>query len=352
METLCTKSVDNLKPIKCVIWDLDNTLWDGVLAEGDDVKLKEHIPDIIKELDNMGVLQSIASRNEEEDALSKLRELNLADFFVYPQINWGAKSESIDRIQKNLNISADTFIFIDDQKMELDEVSLRHPTVACIDAIEYQSILELPRLANMEISDDAKMRRKRYQDDIQRKNEEEKFIGTSEEFLSQLDIKVTIAKAEVEDLLRAEELTLRTNQLNSTGVTYSRDELEILMKSEDHELLVFELTDKYGSYGKIGLALVQYLDDTDYLKLLLMSCRTLSRGIGGIALTYIMQHAKARARHLHAKFKRTPRNRQMYVTYQFSGFIKHQELPCGALILSHDLNEISDYPSYITLDIK
>ncbi|MCW7548757.1 HAD-IIIC family phosphatase [Photorhabdus sp. APURE] len=340
------------KPVKCVIWDLDNTIWEGVLSEQDEVKLKENIPQIIKKLDNMGILQSISSRNEASDAMAKLREFELDEYFIYPQINWGPKSLSIEKIQKSLNISADTFIFVDDQIMERDEVNSRHPDVVCIDALEYNTLLDLPRIASMEISDDAKLRRRRYQDDILRKNEEEQFIGTPEDFLSQLDMKFYIAKAEEEDLLRAEELTQRTNQLNSTGITYSRDELSALMAADDHDLFVFELVDKYGSYGKIGLALVQYKGDTDYIKLLLMSCRTMSRGVGSIALTYIMKQAKEKSHNLHAEFKRTQRNRQMYVTYQFAGFKKCQELSDDTIIFSHDLSQVPDFPRYVKIEIN
>lgn len=342
----------NNKPVKCVIWDLDNTIWDGVLSENDDLKLKDNIVDIIKALDEMGILQSVASRNEYEDAIDKLRQFNLEEYFIYPEINWGAKSFSIKKIEENINISSDTFIFVDDQVMERDEVTFALPQVLCIDALDYQSLLKLPRIANMEISDDAKLRRRRYQDDFLRKDEEEHFTGTSEEFLSQLDMKFFMSRVEEEDLLRAEELTQRTNQLNSTGITYNRKELSELMNSDDHDLFVFELVDKYGSYGKIGLALVHYKDDTDYIKLLLMSCRTMSRGVGSIALTYIMKRAKEGARKLHAEFKRTQRNRKMLVTYQFAGFKESQKKSDDLIIFSHDLNQVPDYPVYVDVKIK
>ncbi|WP_258086492.1 HAD-IIIC family phosphatase [Xenorhabdus bovienii] len=352
MDDLIEKIELNKKPVKCVIWDLDNTIWTGILSEQDDLKLKNGIEKLIDQLDKMGILQSIASRNDASDALDMLKKFNLEQYFVYPQINWGPKSSSIEKIQKSLNISADTFIFVDDQILERDEVNSKFPEVTCIDALEYESILSLPRIANMEVSDDAKLRRQRYQDDILRKEEEETFVGASEEFLSQLDMKFYISKAEPEDLLRAEELTQRTNQLNSTGITYSREQLSQLMNSEEYALFVFELVDKYGSYGKIGLALVHYKDNTDYIKLLLMSCRTLSRGVGSIALTFIMQQAKEHGRKLHAEFKRTPRNRQMFVTYQFSGFKEIEKHPDDTIIFYNDLEQVPDLPHYVDVIIK
>ncbi|WP_084720982.1 HAD-IIIC family phosphatase [Xenorhabdus doucetiae] len=352
MDDLTNNQVNNEIPVKCIIWDLDNTLWDGVLSEGDDIKLKPGIEKIIDQLDKLGVLQSIASRNEASDALDMLEKFNLKHYFIYPQIHWGAKSSSIANIQKSLNIAADTFIFVDDQPLERDEVNAKFPEVTCIDAWKYQSILHLPRIANMEISDDAKLRRQRYQEDILRKEEEEEFIGTSEEFLSQLDMKFYISKAKSEDLLRAEELTQRTNQLNSTGITYSRERLNELINSDEYGVFVFELVDKYGSYGKIGLALVQYKGEVDYIKLLLMSCRTLSRGVGSIALNYIMQQAKAKSHKLYAEFKRTPRNRQMFVTYQFAGFKEIEKLADETIIFEHELENVPDFPYYVDVIIN
>ena len=112
------------KEIKCIVWDLDNTIWDGTLTESKNVKLKHYIKDIIGELDARGILNSIASKNNYGDAVEKLKEFGIYEYFLYPEINWNPKSSSIANIQKNLNIGIDTFMFIDDQQFELDEVKL------------------------------------------------------------------------------------------------------------------------------------------------------------------------------------------------------------------------------------
>jgi len=85
----------NRKTIKCVVWDLDHTLWDGILLENEDVRLHENVAEIIKTLDNRGILQSIASKNDAQTAMKKLEQLGLAEYFLYPQINWNAKSSSV-----------------------------------------------------------------------------------------------------------------------------------------------------------------------------------------------------------------------------------------------------------------
>mgnify|MGYP003377679593 FL=1 len=83
------------KKIKCLVWDLDNTLWNGTLLENDDVKLKDGIKDIIKELDRRGILLSIASKNEYDHAFKKLESFGISEYFIYPQICWNNKSKSI-----------------------------------------------------------------------------------------------------------------------------------------------------------------------------------------------------------------------------------------------------------------
>ena len=98
------------KEIKCVVWDLDNTLWEGTLLEDEEVRLKPEIEVLLDELDGRGILHSIASKNDRDLAMGKLREFNLEQYFLYPEIHWNPKSTSIARIQKNLNIGIDTIL--------------------------------------------------------------------------------------------------------------------------------------------------------------------------------------------------------------------------------------------------
>ena len=141
-----------------------------------------------------------------------------------------------------------------------------------------------------------------YLNDMMRNKVEEEFAGPQEAFLASLDMALTIFPAEEEDLQRAEELTVRTNQLNATGYTYSYDELNHFRQSEQHKLLMARLDDKFGSYGHIGLALVECREEVWMIKLLLMSCRVMSRGVGSIMLNYIMNLAQEKNVILQAEF--------------------------------------------------
>lgn len=336
--------------VKCVVWDLDNTLWDGVLLEDGAVRLRPAVAEAIKLLDGRGILQSIASRNDPATALAQLEASGLAEYFLYPQIGWGAKSEAIERIASLLNLGLDSFAFVDDQPFEREEVAFRLPAVLVVDAEAAPTLPELPRLQPRFVTEDARVRRQLYRSDMARKVAEEQFGGPSEAFLATLGMALTLAEATEDDLQRAEELTLRTNQLNSTGYTYSYEELDAFRRSPDHLLLVARLEDRYGGYGTIGLALVERGAAVWTLKLLLMSCRVMARGVGTIVLHQVMRWAKRAGATLQAEFVSTERNRMMYVTYKFGGFAELRRE--GSLItLAHDLATIPDHPPYVTLQL-
>ena len=336
------------KKIKCVVWDLDNTIWDGVLSEDEHVRLKDGICEIIKELDGRGIVQSIASKNNDEEAMKKLTEFELDEYFIYPRINWNTKAKSIEEIAGAINIGIDTLAFVDDQITEREEVSFSHPEVLTIDAVDYMKMPDMEALTPNFITEDSRKRRLMYKSDMARNDAEEEFSGTSEEFLDTLDMRLTISSVKPEDLKRVEELTVRTNQLNSTGYTYSYDELIGFIDSGRHIFLIAELQDKFGDYGKVGLALLEMSDgdipkanianrdvsgmeipdgDGAYIiKLLLMSCRVMTKGVGSAMLVHLIKTALKDKKDLYAEFLGTSKNRVMYITYKFMGFNEVQPL--------------------------
>lgn len=337
--------------VKCIVWDLDNTLWDGVLLEDREVRLRPGAVEAIKALDARGILHSVASKNEPRLAMDTLQAFGLKEYFLHPQIHWGAKSSSIEAIAKAINIGVDTIAFVDDQPFERDEVRHSLPDVLCIDAEDVGRMLEMPRMMPRFITEDSRARRQMYLSDAARKHAEEAHRGAPEDFLASLDMRFTIAEAGEEDLKRAEELTLRTNQLNATGYTYSYEELDAFRRSPTHDLLISSLEDRYGSYGKIGVALVERGPEVWTLKLLLMSCRVMSRGVGTVMLNHVLSRAKAAGVRLRAEFVPTDRNRMMYVTYKFAGFTEVAQ-DGARTILESDLSSIQPPPSYLRVDVE
>jgi FkbH-like protein len=333
--------------IKCVVWDLDNTIWDGVLLEDVAVRLKPRIPEILEALDRRGILHSIASRNDYDHAMAKLREFGIAEYFLYPEIGWDAKSIAVDRIKQNINIGYDTLLFVDDQPFERDEVASTHSEVWCLDSRHYLDLLDHPRLQPKYVSRDSALRRSMYLDDIARDKERKEFVGPKESFLRQLDIVFEITEAEESDLVRAEELTYRTNQLNATGEKYTVESLDALRQDGRHKILICELTDKYGSYGKIGLALLELSPESWKLKLLLFSCRVLSTGVGTVLLTYLRHAAREKGVRLLADFRDTGRNRMMRAAYMVAGFTEKEHGNDGTVLLENDLTHTPPMPDYL-----
>jgi len=339
------------KKIKCVVWDLDNTIWEGILSEDKDGRLKPGIEQVIRTLDERGILQSIASKNDYKYAISKLEEFGISEYFLYPQISWNSKAEAIKSIAEAINIGIDTLAFVDDQITEREEISFSCPEVLTIDALRYLEITGMDELTPRFITDDSKKRRLMYKSDIKRKDVESEFKGTSEEFLATLDMHLSISKVKPDDLKRVEELTIRTHQLNSTGYTYSYEELVNFINSDNHIFLIAELNDKYGEYGKIGLVLLEHEDDKLMIKLLLMSCRVMTKGIGSAMLVHIINLAKAQNKQLFAEFMQTDRNRVMYITYKFMGFEEVQE-DGDKLLLKYESDIDREFPAYLNVNLK
>ena len=321
--------------IKCVVWDLDDTLWRGTLLEGDDLVLAPGVAHVVRELDRRGILQSIASKNLHGDAWAKVAAFGLDEYFLLPQIGWANKSESIQRI-------------VDDQAFERDEVNYALPAVTTIDAADIGTLLDMPRLQPRFVTDESRMRRQIYQADIRRRQLEDEFVGAKEAFLETLGMRMTIRQACEADLRRAEELTIRTHQLNTTGRPYSYRALNDLVHASDHLLLVAELEDRYGTSGTIGLALIEQPPDLWIVKLLIMSCRVVARGVGGVMISDILQRARRSGVALRAEFVATERNRLMYVTYKFHGFHDIGERD-GTILLEHALDSIRPFPPYMTV---
>ena len=351
--TTAVVEADRKKPraVKVMVWDLDETFWSGTLIEGDEVTPRDGVVETLETLDSRGILHSIASKNDHEMAMGRLRALGLDEYFLYPQISWSAKSAGIKKIAESINIGLDAVAFIDDQPFERDEVSHALPDVMTLDASELDGLTERPEFVPRFITDESATRRKMYMADIARNQVQSEYEGPDEEFLASLEMKFTLAPALEEDLKRAEELTVRTNQLNSTGITYSYEELDRFRQSDDHLLLVASLDDRYGTYGKIGLALIEKGEEHWMVKLVLMSCRVMARGVGTILMSHVMSLAKQAGARLRAAFRETGRNRLMKVTYRFAGF-KEVERRGEDVVLENDLENIQPFPDYVEVEIR
>jgi methoxymalonate biosynthesis protein len=306
--------------VKCLIWDLDNTVWDGTLLEDPEVELRPGIRDVIVELDSRGILQSVASKNDHDMAWGKLEKLGLAEYFVHPQISWGNKSDAVTTIADQLNFAMGTVAFIDDLPTERAEVNFHQPDVRCYAHDVATRLPVLPEFSPEVVTVDARRRREMYQAGFRRDAEKDSFRGADEDFLRSLDLVMAIKRADENDLSRVEELTLRTSQMNATGVHYSDATLRELLADPFHEVLTVTLADRFGPHGAVGVILLRYHPEVWNLKLLATSCRVVTFGAGSVLLNWLIDQAAQAGAHLAADFRPTDRNRMMDIAYRFAGF--------------------------------
>ncbi|WP_018680208.1 HAD-IIIC family phosphatase [Actinokineospora enzanensis] len=341
--------------MKCLVWDLDNTLWPVTLLEGGEPTLSAEIRAVIVGLDARGILQSVASRNDHDHAWEWLEKLGVAEYFVLPHIGWGPKSESVRAIADQLNFAPGTIAFIDDQPTERAEVAYHLPEVRCYDATQVTELLGLPDFTPTTVTADSARRREMYQAGFKRDEARASYSGADEEFLRSLELVMTIGRATEYELARVEELTLRTSQMNATGVHYSDETLRGLLTDSTHEVLVVSLDDRFGTHGAVGVLLLEKHADVWNLKLLATSCRVVAFGAGTVLLHWLADQAAAAGVHLVADFRKTDRNRMMELAYRFAGF-GSQDCACIASVSTADVQHLHlvperhDAPTTMRLD--
>ena len=177
-------------------------------------ELKENVIDTIKSLDERGIVQSISSKNDYEPAMAMLKKLGIDEYFLYPQINWNPKSDSLMNIVNNLNINIDTVAFIDDSDFERAQVSSVLPQVRVYKETDIPNLLKEDPFDVM-ITTESKNRRAMYKAEEKRNQIKSSYSTNIEDFIKQCQLKINIFTPTTdEELLRCYELVLRTNQLN------------------------------------------------------------------------------------------------------------------------------------------
>ena len=300
--------VDKTTKVKCIVWDLDNTLWDGTLVEDGPNKLSLNptMVEIIRALDDRGILHSIASKNNYDDAFDMLKRLHIDEYFVCPQICWQPKSESIRAIAHQLNIGMDTIIFVDDSQFEIVEVKAICPEVRTLDALRANELLEMNECL-VPVTAESKVRRKMYQVEAERKKSAREFGDDYMEFLCQCRIQLTVGPMSDQNIERVHELTQRTNQMNFSGNRYDREVLRSILSAPYLDTYVISCEDRFGSYGVVGFSIVDSREPrmTD----LMFSCRIQSKRVEHAFLSYMLTKYRMRSvRDFFANYRRTTRN--------------------------------------------
>lgn len=296
------------KTIKCVVWDLDNTLWDGILVEdgADKLRLRPHIKEVLRTLDERGILASIVSKNNREEATAVLRSFGIEEYFLCPQISWQPKSQGIKTIARDLNIGVDSILFVDDSEFELQEVRTAHPFVRTVNALNHLAIPEMEG-CQVEVTAESRNRRKMYQVESKRTIAASDFGGNYLAFLRDCNLKLSIYPMTRDNLNRVHELTQRTNQMNFSGNRYERNILEQILDTSYLDTYVLDVEDRFGSYGIIGFCVVD--NRVPLMTDLMFSCRVQSKRVEHAFLAYIIhKYIAITGKDFFANYRKTARN--------------------------------------------
>jgi FkbH-like protein len=328
--------VRSVAPVKCVVWDLDNTIWNGTLIEGDELTLRPGIAELLKYLDDRGILMSIASKNNFEPAVAKLREFGIADYFLYPQIDWLPKSQKIKTIAQQLNIGLDTFAFIDDSQFELDEVFRALPQLTCLQVDALEHLASNPQFQGA-VTQESRSRRLYYREQISRETEQASFGDDYLGFLRSCSIVLEVSPFRLADHERVAELVQRTNQLNFSGRKYLRAHLDQMLADPRLEKYVLRCSDKYGAYGTIGFCVVRQHDLQIQIIDFMLSCRVQGKFIEQGLFSHLFEHHNPYAApSIWVNFQPTERNtpaRQVLESLGFEQYGSSQNPGADGLIL-------------------
>ncbi|MEJ2007972.1 MAG: HAD-IIIC family phosphatase [Acidobacteriota bacterium] len=302
--------------LKCVVWDLDKTLWDGILIEDgpENVTVKSEVVEVIRDLDRRGILHSIASKNTFDDAMQILKKYKIDEYFLSPQISWGPKSESMRRIAQSLNIGIDSLMLVDDSEFELAEVQSACPNVRTLNAEHYRDLLDMPE-CQVPVTAESANRRFMYRQEGIRKSAAEEFGGDYLAFLRNCRMEMTLRPLTQSNIERVHELTQRTNQMNFSGNRYNREVLREISVDSNLDTYVIECRDRFGSYGIVGFSIVDKRGPrmTD----LMFSCRIQAKRVEHAFLSKIIKEYVAQSgSEFWANYRKTSRNAQSGRVFQ------------------------------------
>jgi len=305
-----------VRELKLVVWDLDETIVEGVFAEHDRT-VHPAAGALLAELDERGVLQALATQNEPEVMQEALTHFGWSDLFQAAKADFAPKRHKVLSILEELDISADDAAFIDDDPFERDAMQVQIP------GLTGWSVAELTAHVSSlegEVTAEARRRPDMYRA-LKKKRTDAEVTGDFEAFLAASDIRVMVRPFVESDGPRAVELLTRTNRMN-LGSTESPAEVIRLQGGVDApRLLVAELRDRYGDSGRCGLLrLTPTGEDAALIDSIAISCRTRARGLSLAMFVGLLSHPVGDFARYRCNFRSTGQNRPLRMLLWAAGF--------------------------------
>lgn len=267
--------------IKLIIWDLDETFWEGTFSEGDVVCPQEHI-ELLHLLTETGVVNSICSKNDDAPTRAKLTDIGAMEYFVFPSINWEAKGKRIKQIIEDMQLRPANVLFLDDNHLNIAEAEFYCPEIMTAGP---EVIPALIKCAQTQFDSGKRKNRMQQYRILEQKCSEREDFGSNEEFLAASCIQVEISEDCADKAERICELNKRANQLNFTKNRVELDEIERVLNDPEYRCGTVAVSDRYGDYGITGF----YCVDTRANRLLhfCFSCRTMGMGVEQYVYKYL-----------------------------------------------------------------
>jgi FkbH-like protein len=265
--------LSSMESIKLVVWDLDETFWKGTLSEEGAEPIQANI-DLVKELTNRGIINSIASKNDFDLAKKKLLELGIWSYFVFPAIEWKPKGILIKQIIENLQLRDVNVLFLDDNHMNLNEAIFYSPNLHVKSEEFVDEILTHPAFQGKIDKDHTRLKQYKI---LEEKSISKFNFDSNIEFLKDSEIKLQLITDISDHAGRLQELIARSNQLNFTKIRIDDEALNNLIENPDLENVAIRVFDKYGDYGIVGF--YSYDRQSHRLDHFVFSCRILNLGV-------------------------------------------------------------------------
>jgi len=348
---------------KCIVLDLDNTLWGGIVGEDgfNGIKLGPEPPGnafmefqkVLLSLHQRGIILAINSKNNYEDAIKVIKDhpymILKEEHFASMRINWKDKVTNMKELVQEINIGSDSIVFIDDDPVNREFVKSIFPEILVVnmpkDHSSYVSTIEnIIDFSVLKITEEDKNRGKMY---FKQKmiSELEESTPDLQSFLNQLDLKITIKEVDEFTLPRVSQLILKTNQFNLTTKRYQELDIEKMIQDPKFIVGCVQVEDKFGDNGITGVFIIKKENDKEWIiDTFLMSCRIMGRDIEKGIMTYIKNKARSnKVKKIKADFLQTQKNKPI------ENFLPNCEFKEEGKSWTYKIKSEIKFPDYLTV---
>jgi FkbH-like protein len=318
--------------VKCVIVDLDNTMWNGVIRDIGVENLQIRIDkerfhwNVLAILYARGILIGVISKNDphlESDIRNFIKPHLAGVEFVCFKLNWKDKCENLLDVQQQLNIGLDSIAFIDDSPFEREQMKAVLPEVRVYDQNIFEQLLYLPEFQPDFITRESKNRTRFYIQESSRRQAQRASASGKDDFLDQCQFEIDVQKMQPYEVDRATELIQRTNQLNTSIKRYTKDQIISFSRDQSCDIFVTHVSDRFGDYGLVGVCIGFHRGRVYEIDTLLFSCRVMSKGVEDYTLTSVLNDVQSRSfEKVIVRFQKGPKNEQMRTILSNNNFVE------------------------------